>query len=429
MNLSDTPPLATRLNQGCTCRFLDRPRLQQQLELEPDLAGLAAEIARSRPHLFSETLVFITPEQAERMAACVALITRLSQHPRWQQRALAAAPTIAQANWGPAGVFMGFDFHLGANGPALIEINTNAGGALLNRALAHAQESCCPDLGPVSLFDRAHEELGSQFLAMFRAEWQRQGRTGQPGLVVIVDEQPAEQYLYPEFLLCRQLLTAAGWRTEIADPAELVWHDGRLWLNGTPVDLVYNRLTDFYLEAANASALRTAHEHGAVVLTPHPRAHALLADKRLLAWLSDAAFLAELGLSTDEQALLAATVPVTRPVTAEAAEHLWAERRQWFFKPAAGFGSRATYRGDKLTKRVWQDILAGDYVAQRFVPPSERRVAVQGDAVDLKLDVRAYAYAGDVQLLAARLYHGQTTNFRTPGGGFAPVLVLADPPA
>jgi hypothetical protein len=29
-----------------------------------------------------------------------------------------------------------------------------------------------------------------------------------------------------------------------------------------------------------------------------------------------------------------------------------------------------------------------------------------------------------VLLLAARLYQGQTTNFRTPGGGFAPVVVV-----
>ena len=29
----------------------------------------------------------------------------------------------------------------------------------------------------------------------------------------------------------------------------------------------------------------------------------------------------------------------------------------------------------------------------------------------------AYAYAGAVQWVAARLYQGQTTNFRTPGGG------------
>jgi hypothetical protein len=39
----------------------------------------------------------------------------------------------------------------------------------------------------------------------------------------------------------------------------------------------------------------------------------------------------------------------------------------------------------------------------------------------LKFDVRDYAYDGAVQWVAARLYQGQTTNFRTPGGGFAPV--------
>ena len=35
-----------------------------------------------------------------------------------------------------------------------------------------------------------------------------------------------------------------------------------------------------------------------------------------------------------------------------------------------------------------------------------------------------YVYRGDVQLVTARLYRGQTTNFRTPGGGFAPVLAV-----
>jgi hypothetical protein len=31
-----------------------------------------------------------------------------------------------------------------------------------------------------------------------------------------------------------------------------------------------------------------------------------------------------------------------------------------------------------------------------------------------------------VQWIAARLYQGQTTNFRTPGGGFAPVYSFDD---
>jgi hypothetical protein len=49
----------------------------------------------------------------------------------------------------------------------------------------------------------------------------------------------------------------------------------------------------------------------------------------------------------------------------------------------------------------------------------------EGDTA-LKVDLRAYSYDGEVLLLAARLYRGQTTNFRTEGGGFAPVLRAAE---
>jgi hypothetical protein len=108
-------------------------------------------------------------------------------------------------------------------------------------------------------------------------------------------------------------------------------------------------------------------------------------------------------------------------VSAEQAERLWNQRRQLFFKPFAGYGSRAAYRGDKLTKRVWEDILAGDYVAQALVQPGERVISPAEPAQTLKFDLREYVYDGQVQWVAARLYQGQTTNFRTPGGGFAPV--------
>ena len=115
--------------------------------------------------------------------------------------------------------------------------------------------------------------------------------------------------------------------------------------------------------------------------------------------------------------------PRTRLVTAELSEELWAQRRQLFFKPVAGYGAKAAYRGDKLTRRVWDEIKAGDFVAQALVPPDERLIEVDGVRTDLKFDVRAYPYDGNVQLLAARMYSGQTTNFRTPGGGFAPIVV------
>ena len=423
-------PIAEQLNRGCACQFLDRQQLQVQLEAEPALAGLAAEIHRSRPHLFSATMVFITPEQKAQMQAIIAAVEHVVALPAWQQAALAQAPAIAGIDPGNHGVFFGYDFHLGPAGPQLIEINTNAGGAYLNLALARAQTACCAELQPLYPPATPLDRLEADWLQMLLDEWQQRHPGTRPQTLLIVDEAPQQQYLYPEFLLFQRLFERAGLRCLIADPQQLAWRDGRLWLDDQSVDLVYNRLTDFYLEQAASEALRNAYSAGAVVLTPHPRAHALYADKRHLAWLSDATVLAGFGVDAAERQTLLAGVPATRLVTAERADELWAERRQLFFKPAAGFGSRATYRGDKLTRRVWDEIVAGNYVAQQIAAPSERLVAVDGsDTSELKLDVRAYVYRGRVQLFAARLYHGQTTNFRTPGGGFAPVYEVATPAA
>ncbi len=80
--------------------------------------------------------------------------------------------------------------------------------------------------------------------------------------------------------------------------------------------------------------------------------------------------------------------------------------------------------GDKLTRSTWQEILASDYIAQDLAPPGERSVMIDGAMHIRKMDVRLYTYSGSVLLAAARLYQGQTTNFRTEGGGFAPVYFI-----
>jgi len=95
-----------------------------------------------------------------------------------------------------------------------------------------------------------------------------------------------------------------------------------------------------------------------------------------------------------------------------------------FFKPFGGHGSKAVYRGDKVTKRVWAEIVRGGYVAQDFAAPSERMIKLDGMPERRKTDVRFYTYEGRVLLTAARLYQGQATNLRTPGGGFAPVFAI-----
>ncbi|MDZ4100379.1 MAG: hypothetical protein U1E12_01735 [Hydrogenophaga sp.] len=422
MNLADT------LNLGCACQTLSLPLLREQLETGPALDGLVARLTLSHPHLFSASAVFMDSAMERRIQQAVAAIERVIALPAWQQQALARAPAIAAHDHGPAGVFMGYDFHLTETGPRLIEINSNAGGALLNAALARAHSACCNAMGQVADPQGALRALDAVFVDMFRAEWTAQRGHASLRTVLIVDDAPEQQYLAPEFEMFRELFAAHGLTALVADATELQWRGGALHHPalppGMPVDMVYNRLTDFYLQDDNHQALRQAYEAGAVVLTPHPRTHALHADKRNLIALSDTDLLAQWGVSEEDRALLSAVVPATQRVSAGEADALWAARRGLFFKPAAGFGARAAYRGDKLTRRVWSEILAGDYVAQALVPPSERLVRVQDETQRLKLDLRAYTYRGQVQLLAARTWTGQTTNFRTEGGGFAPVMVV-----
>jgi len=408
------------LNSRCFCISLDTEALRGALEVTLGQPGLFELVQQRCPYLFAAHPVFLAPAHMQRMAQVVRAVESVIALPAYREEVLARSPAIARHDPGGAkGVFFGYDFHVTEGGFGLIEINSNAGGAMLNAVLARAQRACCPAIEQLLPPALRAETLETGIIAMFRQEWALSGRQRPLRSIAIVDEAPQQQYLYPEFLLFQRLFQRHGLQAVIADPGELSLRDGQLWHGELAIDLVYNRLTDFALETPANATLRQAYLEHATLLTPHPQAHALHADKRNLALLCDARRLQALGVPQATQDLLLAAIPHTEVVTPANAERLWRERRRLFFKPCAGFGSRAAYRGDKLTQRVWQEILAGDYVAQALVLPGQRVMSREAQA--LKFDVRDYAYDGVVQWVAARLYQGQTTNFRTPGGGFAPV--------
>ena len=415
-----------RLNWGCFCITLDRAALIDALNREVGSANFAQRLGGSHPSLFSNVATFVSAKTLIEMARVVDAVEAAARLPGYREAVLSWALPIARLDFGPVGALMGYDFHVTASGPKLIEVNTNAGGAFLNAPLARAQRACCAEVNATFEFSPA-QDFGSRIVDMFVDEWRRQRGTGRPSVIAIVDDAPNEQHLFPEFRLAKAVLEEHGFETMIADPAELILEEKRLLSAGRPVDLVYNRLVDFALEEPRHAALRAAYVSGDVVVTPNPRAHALFADKRNLTLLSDSEQLERWGLAQSHLDVLRASVPLTVVVSEANAGALWRDRRDLFFKPARGHGGKAVYRGSKVTRKVWGEIIAGEYVAQSFGAPSMRGIQLDATRVELKVDVRLYAFAGVVLLSAARLYQGQTTNMRTPGGGFAPLMEIRAP--
>jgi len=405
--------VASHLNRNCQCAGTNVQDLRHTLDRRVD-----SNLETSHPHLFSGLPVFVSDRDQAAMNETIQAIESVTALPAYRKLVLDGVPDIAALRTRSTAGILGYDFHITDNGPQLIEINTNPGGMLLAVEMLRAQAQCCDDVGRFLQVTFDADDVENQIVAAFQQEWTRARGDLPLRAVAIVDETPASQYLYPEFLLFKNLFARHGIETVVVSPDELYLENERLMAGDLQIDLVYNRLTDFNLADAANATLRNALITDTAVIVPNPAAHVLHSRKTNLTLLSNADILRSLGVAGHDAEALLRGVPETHNVDPADGAKWWARRKEWFFKPANGYGSKGSYRGDKVTRGVFESIMDGNYVAQRIAQPSER---AQGDGSPFKFDVRNYVHGGKVIVVAARLYQGQTTNFRTVGGGFAPI--------
>lgn len=403
IKIDNTLQSANNINRKCICQTLDKSNLEKELSKNLGNEFILEEFI----NMFSQTVVYISASTLKEIEDLIVKIETAIQTKTYQDEVLKAVPDVALKDFGTKGVFMGYDFHLTDSGPKIIEINTNAGGGLLNLYLAQSQKACCKGVElPFNL-----DTLEVEYFNMFLNEWKLQKGDAKLKTIVILDVAPKDQYLYPEFKLFSTLFKKFDLECFILAPDDLKVRDEEIWFEETKIDFIYNRLTDFYFDEPTHRFLKDAYLKEKIVISPNPHHHALYANKHNL----------ELLCKLPE---LNSGVPLTLKVNLDNQEFLWANRREYFFKPASGYGGKAAYRGDKMTTKVWSEIKGLDFVAQKIIKPGERIIKFNDSENFLKLDVRAYVYNGKIQLLASRLYSGQTTNFRTEGGGFAPVFLI-----
>ena len=386
---------------------------------ETDLAHPFRE--RISPTLVSPHILELPRGICDQASAVVTAFFRLRENSIWQSHIAGRLPPVPDP--GNTSALMSYDFHIDSDqNLRLIEINTNASLSLVVDELHRVQK-----IENVFSADFRKEILATFEREMADAVLQKARSsgvaTGMAIEVAIVDENPAAQKLFIEFVMYQELFKSRGWRARFFDARELRFIAGKLSAQADPesipIDLVYNRDTDFYFSNPEAVCLREAMMAKSVTITPHPHEYRLLADKDRLLELSDDTFLDSLSLSDADRAVIAASRIKTIEVKQQDPDELWINRKRYFFKPRRSHGGKAVYRGSSTSRGTFKAILAADYLAQEIIPPPLVKFASEDE--EFKYDLRFYVYRDKIQLACARLYRGQMTNSQTPGGGVAPI--------
>lgn len=407
-------------------------------DLDNDSSNLISDL------LLSPFQLHLPKSLLDQAQALVEALYAVRQDPAYQKQALAKSPPSAQWNPDNKSLCMSYDFHVSAEGKLkLIEVNTNAAFLLMGYFLYKSQGL------PLPIADFSIEELHQNFMEEYHLNRQSQnpasdsGQTGgkasetspkySPLTIAIVDESPAQQRLYFEFLLYQQMLQSLGHRVFIADPTDFTLHPtNKLALKNQPdqyIDFIYNRTTDFYLEHPSTQALKAAYLNRIITLSPNPHEYSLLADKeRLIEWSLWSAHHSPSApkLSSDifeqfshqKEHLLEALF-----LSEETQSTVWSNKKKYFIKPLTSFGSKGGYRGEGISRVAFDQLIGKNFLAQEFCPAPEQTFSTPGiEPTKLKYDLRFYVYKDRVQLALARLYQGQLTNMKTLRGGFAPIL-------
>ena len=382
------------------------------LETFPGTANLSAAV--SWDHLVSPLELTLPKKVYDNVEAAVRALHAISRRPAYAAR-LEVNPGVSDVATRHESVLMAYDFHTNEDGDAfLVEVNTNASGFLLSSLMCMAHEDIKADaFAPLA-----------QLRSTFEEELRLWGRGQTPPTIAITDEDILQQKMYAEFVMYRDWFRAAGWKADFCEGRDFTYTAGKLATSHfSRVDLVYNRLTDFYLENPQFAALRQAHVEQAACITPNPREYWLLADKQRLVDLGQPGFLEAAGASVDEIAALNKVLIPTRDKTSFAShDEIWHDRRHLFFKPKRSHGGKSVYRGESVSRKVFERLMQEDVLIQNFTPAQKMPTDDPRSVLsNWKFDVRFFVYRDVIQLAVARIYQGQVTNFSSPLGGFTRV--------
>jgi hypothetical protein len=340
----------------------------------------------------------------------------------WRAAALRQAPAIARARRREVCFFSAWDFHCPPEGGfQLIEFNDNGSGflyaaivnALYYEAAGLARDARVAPPAAIAAFRQAIADMVEREATAFFGE-----RPAEQLLVLDDFDSLRAGKFRGELALLRDSLAERGWRAELGCPAETRWDGRRLTFDERPVAFIVNRSTDFFWNADEFAALRSAYQAGRLYAAPNPFTYATRSDKRLLEWLSSPRWDDDLAIDAAERAILSAHTPQTHLLGADNVDALARAKRDFVFKPLHGFAGRGLIDSAALGRaRLRRLVKHGEgYVAQKRIA----KPFIDVDGARLWTDLRIWAYRGEIVLVSGRASTRPDRLDLTAPGGWLP---------
>jgi len=367
--------------------------------------GFSPGLSHLSPDLVAPTAVCLSEAVKTELYEGVRTLIQLVRQPRYETWLRQQDDGRLRDYPRTGSLVTGYDFYVTPEGPKLIEINTNAAAGILCFLLHRYHQTGC--VSP-HFFEELRQVVMDQTHTVFSQS--------SPSHVIILDEHPAQQQAYFEFLWFQSLMESWGWPTQILDPQDFPSQFSQ-------PTAVYNRFCDFDLSEQRSLAILQAYLDRKICLMPNPLEFAALSDKsRFLDWSSDI-FLTEVGMTKEEIVVIRRMIPQVYALTTDNAAELWEKRKSFYFKPRQSYGGKSVYAGKSISRSVFQRMVDIGALAQPAFSAPFWEWDMPGEGrLSFRYDVRVYVIGDQIAFSAARLFRGQVTNFRTPFGGFSPVI-------
>ncbi|HSS62036.1 MAG TPA: hypothetical protein VLK30_11345 [Candidatus Limnocylindrales bacterium] len=259
----------------------------------------------------------------------------------------------------------------------------------------------------------------------------RQWGGGATPVIAIVDWEGLPTA--PEFEMFKSFFEAAGVKTVICDPRALELRRGRLYAQGTAVNLVYRRVltSELLARGDETRVLRDAYVAGAVCVVNSFRAK-LLHKKMSLALLSDDRY--QRLYTPAQRAAIRRHIPWTRKVSLDLADDIARRRETLVLKPNDEYGGKGVVLGWTVGQSEWEAAIdvatTQSYVVQEAVeiPRVSFPIALDGlRYIDLAVDLDPYLFEGRPGGFMTRVSAAALLNVTAGAGSVVPTFVIEGP--